>query len=322
MPTTIVHKYFFEDVLDKTSDGVRHQMDTNFMPIAALGPDHFLFSPWLYRKSRALLRLLQSTHTADYIINMATFIKEHKLMNNNQVMTYFYGTVSHMILDATTHPYIIYKTGRFDKQKKKKTVKYNGLHSDLETFLDCYFIYTRENILPHEKKIYKVLDYKKEYTNDFINFIDKALFNTYGVNKGFKNYYHAIRGNYWYSRNYRNDPWKIKLPILKFYDKLTGKYHTNTQGYTYSMPFKNKYHYLNLEKKEWQHPVLAHKYYNTSFIELYIKAMDQTVKLIKDLEIYFNSKKDVRYLRKIVPNVSYYTGLDLSEKQTLKYFDF
>jgi len=297
-------------------------MDPNFLSIAALGPDVFKMSPMFHRRFRGLHRVMQEEHTADYIINMATYIKEHGLTDNKQVMTYFYGTVTHLILDATIHPYVYYKSGRYLRNKKKATNKYNGIHNDLETFLDCYFIYTREGILPHEKKVYKLINYKQEYNDGFVNLIDTVLFNTYGVEKGFKTYYHALRGTYSYHRRYRHDPMRIKLKTMKLFDRITGKYRVNTHNVAYSMPFKNKHHYLNLEKKEWQHPVLEHKYYQTSLIELYIQAMDRAVKLVKDLDTYFNSKKDIRYLRKTVPNVSYYTGLDLSEDQTLKYFDF
>lgn len=40
-------------------------------------------------------------------------------------------------------------------KKNKQTYKYNGLHEEMEYYIDIYLIYNRENILPKDYKVYK-----------------------------------------------------------------------------------------------------------------------------------------------------------------------
>ena len=49
-------------------------------------------------------------------------------------MAYLYGMLSHYVLDSTVHPFIIYKTGNFNK-KNKETYKYNHLHNEMESYI-------------------------------------------------------------------------------------------------------------------------------------------------------------------------------------------
>lgn len=324
MPSTITHQYFAKDVYEKLNENTRKKIDPSILNITTQGPDPFNFYTFysfgINKKVTKLGQMMHRNHTKKYIITMAKYIKEKNLVDNSEIMSYFYGTILHMILDSVIHPFVFYKTGNFN-YKNKKSYKYNGYHKDLETFFDCYLIYTRESILPHQKKIYKNLDVNFK-TADFIEFINYILKEVYHFDNGFKYYQKSIKAYYFNSLIVRYDPWKIKIKLFKISDLLFGKLYTKLFGYTYSNNFKDKQHYLNIEKNEWNHPVSQYEYYNTSLLELYILAMHKAIKLINDVDIYFNTNKDLRYLNKKIEDISYITGKLLSDSQVMKYFEY
>lgn len=324
MPSTVTHQYFATDVHEKLSEKIQKKINLNILAVTTLGPDPFYFnaiySLGFNKNASKLSQQMHRFNTKKYIITMAKYIKDHNLSSNQEVMSYFYGTILHMILDSTIHPFVFYKTGNFNL-KKKKSYKYNGYHKDLETFFDCYLIYNREAILPHHKKIYTNLNlqFKTIEFNQFINYVLKS---TYQFDNGFKVYQKSIKAYYLNNLIIRYDPWKIKRKLTHLSDFIFGNFYTKMFGYLYSNNFKDKYHYLNLEKKEWNHPVNKYEYYNTSLLELYILAMHKAIKLITEIDIYFDSKKDLRYLNAKIPNISYITGKDINDNQVMKYFEY
>ena len=64
-------------------------------------------------------------------------------------MSYLVGLICHYVLDSNVHPYVFYKTGKFDK-KMKSTYKYNTIHLFMETFIDNDMIKRREKVNPYK----------------------------------------------------------------------------------------------------------------------------------------------------------------------------
>lgn len=319
MPALVTHSYFAKDVYEKLDENTQLLIDKNFLNITSQGPDFFYNS--FFTKTKNISIKIHNTKVQDYFINMAQYIKEHKLHDNKFIMTYFYGALLHMVLDSSMHPFVTFQSGKFNK-RKKHTYKYNGIHNDMETLLDCYMIHTREEIIPSQKKVHDLLFYPSITDASFINFINEIYESTYHIDQGFKKYQNAIKYSRLVTKFWYYDPKKYKRFFTLIIDKITGPRIKNKHTKIYSMPFKSKYHYLNMEKREWQHPCLDHTYYNTSFIELYVKALDDAVVLINKIEKYFKPRKDISCLKDIIPNTNYYTGLDSSEKHKFKNFDY
>lgn len=319
MPALVTHSYFSKDVYEKLDENTQLLMDKNFLNITSQGPDFFYNS--LLKRNKKIATQIHTTKVQSYFINMAEYIKKHKLHDNKFVMTFFYGAMLHMFLDSSMHPFIIFQVGKYQK-KKKNTHKYNGLHNDMETLLDCYMIHTREEIIPTTKKVHDLLFYPKITEQAFTDFINDIFKSTYNIDNAFKKYQNALNTSYFLTKFWLYDPHRYKRWINIAFDQISGPKFKNNHTKIYSMPFKSKYHYLNMEKREWQHPCLEHTYFNTSFIELYVKTIDEAATLIKNVEKYFKTKKDINYLKTIIPNNNYYTGLNADEKHKFKYFDF
>lgn len=324
MPTTVVHNYFAKDVYDKLKTPLQSNFDLNFLNITTQGPDifyyYFSLSSKKTKAARALAAVMHRHKTGDFIVEMAKLIKEQKLMDNKMIMTYFYGTIMHMMLDSTIHPFIFYKTGIFNP-KIKKTYKYNGGHTDMERFLDCYFIYTRDEILPHKAQIHKTINYTLD-NSEFSDFLNTSIKNTYQYEDAYKTYVKGIRHIYLNHLYLRNDPYKWKHIVLKVLDGVIKNNWRKKSSYCYSIPFKQKYHYLNLEKSEWNHPALEYEFHKSSFIELYVCALEKATKLIEELDVYLTTNKDLRYLKKKLPNISYMNGKNTEEKLRMQYFEY
>ena len=86
---------------------------------------------------------------------------------NDELNAFIFGSITHNILDATLHPYIVYKTG-IDNHTKER-LKYRGLHTLIETKYDMfnYQRYYQKTILHHNVKneFFKSFGVKKETIN-------------------------------------------------------------------------------------------------------------------------------------------------------------
>ena len=118
----------------------------------------------------------------------------------------------------------------------------------------------------------------------------------------------------------RYDPYRIKYYTYRTIDFLTTKKVPKISFVSYSnkLSFDN---YLNLERKTWYYPTTKRKKSNQSFIELYTKALNDCVDIIRQIDSYLYNDEKVN-LKKLLKNHSYLTGMDLSKEQTLKYFEY
>ena len=99
-------------------------------------------------------RKLHDTKTKNFFIQLIKEIKKQKLYRDSQIMGMLYGFITHYVLDSTMHPYIIYKTGIYNKDIPE-TRKYRSLHLDMELYLDGYMIFQREQIPIQNFKMYE-----------------------------------------------------------------------------------------------------------------------------------------------------------------------
>ena len=77
------------------------------------------------------------------------------LFRDKYVMSFVYGFICHYVLDSSIHPYVEFKTGRFNP-RDKKTYKYNAKHHEMETYIDAYML-RKHGIEPRKDKSYKYI---------------------------------------------------------------------------------------------------------------------------------------------------------------------
>lgn len=105
------------------------------------GPDFLFFSPPVHLHWRSLSHIGTQMHQQDMEDNlsfMAACCKKAVGTEKDVLQSYFYGFLSHYILDSTFHPYV-YGLQRYFKTLLPKASD-NYLHRQIETNLDVLFL--------------------------------------------------------------------------------------------------------------------------------------------------------------------------------------
>lgn len=326
MPNIYMHSKFILDIYDRLDLNTKYllidEKDKLTTFAQSLDPLFLYDVKKLKKKStfREFAHYFHKNKVREFFINLINYIKYNNLKNNSEIMAFLYGFLSHYILDSTFHPYVIYKTGIFNKEKKE-TYKYFGKHHLMETYLDKEFINLRENINPTKYKIYNLLN-TSAFSKELNKLIDITFKETFNVNNMSKFYYKAIIDMKFLYKHLRYDPRGFKLFLYKLISPLTKyKLPSDIRYISYHYKEKNLNHFLNFKKKKWTYPTHKSIKRNDSVRDLYLNALNKCTNLIKEINdyLYFDKKID---LNKLIDNLSYQTGIDCNKNQELKYFEF
>jgi hypothetical protein len=330
VPSSITHAYFSLDIYDELDEKIKLNLSVykEYLKTYAQGPDllyfyRFLSSSFFHpNKIVRLGHLAHKSKTKAFFINLITYIKEHHLEHNYEVISYLYGSISHYVLDTTVHPLIFYKTGVYNPKRKKESSKYFSLHHDMETYIDAYFIYIRERIQPKDFKTYKFCFNVKKMSKDLIDTINYTYEKTYGVSNVGDIQLKSIRDTRHFFHLIRYDKFGIKKLLYRFIDFIIPYLVIKKSYMSYHIDAKRKIHYLNLDKREWNDPTNKAEYYDYSFIELYSIALKKASNIIKEVNKVLYENKDIKLLDDIFMNLSYITGKDCNLKLKPKYFEY
>ena len=194
MPSSMTHCYFCIDVLDKSDKLVKNKIkdNLNYFKVFGQGPDPYFFYDFhLTKLSKEVYKInkaMQHSKVNEHFIKLINYINKNGYYSKSLVMSYLYGQICHFVLDSSVHPYIIYNTGMDDK-KKSSTHKYNGLHEEMEYYIDCYLIWKREGILPKDYKVYKNLFDIGDFNNELRTTITDIISDVYGFANAGSIYY-------------------------------------------------------------------------------------------------------------------------------------
>jgi hypothetical protein len=259
-------------------------------------------------------------NTQDYLLNIIKEIKEKKLENNEQVIAYLYGSITHYILDTTCHPFIFYKTGVFRKNEKW-TYKYRGEHTRIEKTIDC-ILYEK-----YYKKRYNTCDINKEiignpkFTQELKDTIADVYEKTYGIKNIGEEYERSISDAKFINRTVTKDRLGIKKGLYLSIDTLFNHHFGNLAAYSTHLP-KPNLDFMNYERKEWNHPCNKKIKFTYSFEDLFNQSILKCVKLIEDVNKVLFNNGSLSSLRKEIPNIDYSTGLPCDDPKKLMFFEY
>lgn len=328
MPSSMTHSYFAVDVYNKLDDKSKLKIEGNInnYKTYSLGTDPYMFyNLFIGKKNKEvsnIQKLNHTTKTKDYFINIINYIINNNLEENKDIISYLYGSICHYFLDKSLHPFIIYKTGIFNKNDKT-TYKYNGLHEEMEYYIDIYMIYNREKVIPKNYKFYKDIFYINKLDIELSKMIDNVMKETYDINNASLIYIKSLKNMCTFNKLFNYDKTGLKKKIYKFIDYIQPNKFIKKQELSLNVEYDKKIHYLNLDKKEWNHPCDINESYNYSFIELYMIALKQCVNCINDITKMIDNKKiNNKIINKHFDNSSYLTGKDCNDDNEIKYFEF
>lgn len=326
MAGTITHAYFALDLYDRLSIRSKELLvdKKEYLKLFAQNTDILFFYNITNLKKGKKVREFgyksQKIKTYEFFSTLINYIKYNNHQYNPQVISYLYGMLSHYVLDSTTHPFIIYKTGNFDKNDKE-TYKYNHLHNEMESYFDNYLLTIREGIDPHKFKCYDFCFNVDEFDDSLIEVMDFTYREVFGINNFHKYYLKASKQMKFFYRVFRYDPTGIKKLFYKSVDLVSPKSLLRKVPLSYHISYKDKKWFLNLEHKKWYNPTDKRSKSNESILELYTKALAKTTNMIQEINQFLYYDKKIN-LWKVVGNLSYETGKDCDRERKLKYFEF
>jgi len=322
MPATITHAYFAKDLYEVLPEGITSKLDLGRVKMFAQSTDPIIFYNLLSLKPGKDLRKFQkyfhNHKSRDFFINLLEYVKKNKI-DDPDTYSFIVGFISHYVLDSTCHPYIIYKAGIFDR-KNKDTYKYNGLHHFMEVFIDNDLIKRRENVNPYKFNFTKFCFKTNKFSNDLNNTIDYAFDTTFNVKSMSKKYYKSLKQMKTALRLCRKDRFGIKKFFYKLFDTITPRSVFRFECVSYHYPLEDKHNYLNNNHTMWNNPADESIKSNESFVDLYLKSLENSRDKVIKVFDYLNGK-DID-LNKVFLNESYSSGLDCDKEKELKYFEF
>ena len=322
MPATITHAYFAKDLLEVLPNDISSKLDLNRTKMFAQSTDPIMFYNMLSLKSGKNLRRFQKyfhTHkTNEFFINLLEYVKNHDI-NDTDTYSFIVGFISHYVLDSTVHPYVIYKTGYFNK-KVKSTYKYNGIHHFMEVFLDNDMIQRREKTNPYKFNLSKFWYNKKKFSNDLNDVIDYSFYTTFNIKNMSKKYYKSLKQMKTVMNRLRRDKHGIKRFFYRIIDTFTPRSVFRLECVSYHYPLEDKHNYLNNSHELWRNPADFEITSTESFVDLYLKSLNESRNIIIKVFEYLDGK-DID-LAGLFQNKSYLSGLDWSKEKELKYFEF
>ena len=257
MPSSVTHNYFCIDVLNKCNNSVKNKLKkhTNYFTVFGQGPDPYFFYDFhLTKRSKEVYKInkaMQHTRINKHFSKLINYINDNGYYSNAQVMSYLYGQICHFVLDTTLHPYIIYSTGIYNEDNPE-TFKYNGLHEEMEYYIDCYLISRREKIHPKKYKVYKEIFNIGKFNNELTLCIDNVIKDVYGFDNASKIYYKSIMDmkKFYYIFNY--DRLGIKKTVYSIMDMICGNKCVKKKELSFNIDPDSKLFYLNNEKKHME----------------------------------------------------------------------
>ncbi len=328
MPSSVTHAYFAQDVLEKLDINISNKLNNELgmYKIFSQGPDPYNFYDFRLspkaKKSININKNIQHNNINEHFINLINYINGNNFYNDNMVMAYLCGEICHFVLDSTIHPFVIYNTGMYDKYDKR-TYKYNGLHEDMEYYIDIYLIWKREKILPRKYKVYKYLFDIKNFNDNLSMTIDEVNKKTYGFDDTSKIYFKAIKDmkNFYYIFNY--DPIGIKKFFYTILDLICPGSFIKKKELSFNVVPYKKLYYLNEERNVWNHPCNINEQYDYSFAILYNLAIKKAVDIINEIDNMLVKKKiNNKKIKDLFKNSDYATGKDCDLDLDIKYFKF
>lgn len=322
MPATIAHSVFAKDVFDILPEDISKCLDVNKCKMYGQSIDamkfYNMFSIFSGKKIRNLQEYFHKTQTQEFFINLLSYMRDNNIKDKD-TCSFLIGFICHYALDSTLHPYIIYKTGMFDK-RYPDTYKYNNVHAFMETFIDNDIVRRRFKINPYKFKLNKYCFDISPFSNNLNKTIDYSFYNTFKIRGISKVYYKSLKDMKLALWLFRKDRFGIKKFFYKLLDTFTSKRCFRFEAISYHYPLEDVHNYLNSNHQIWRNPTTYDMTSNESFVDLYLKAI-KFAKVLSCASFDYLNGKDID-LEQIFDNTSYVTGLECNLPKELKYFEF
>lgn len=236
----------------------------------------------------------------------------------NEALAYLAGFMCHHSLDVASHPYIFYRTGRFDRQHIQTHI-FSYLHKYYEVLLDVAFLQERYGRLAAAFDFNRLFSPDKETKKMLEAFYAYTIRHTYGREIRPGGVRHSLMCAKLLSIHFPDFDSAKKAAIQKIEERLDKKYAVSRAFYP---SFTDDRAVLNLDHRTWLDPVTGAEH-TESYPELFDSAVDVTSKRFAAVDDMFASGEPITldFCQELFENRSYLTGIPCNEKQKMTHFD-
>ena len=318
MPSIITHTLFALELIEEVKHPEIKRIlleNSKCVELGSNGPDFLFYSnamPWQQHLDQSLSKVGSIFHSKHinlfYDLALSQIDKQTKQDKKEAMMAYLFGHLMHWCLDKTSHPYVFYKTGRYDKHGA-------DYHHRMESQIDAIMLKIKKNQTTKQFKPQDIVTFtKKEITaisRIYIPIMKQILnkeVHVIDIKKTLEQWHDTIA--------LFHDPNQVKYNLFYPIEKLL-KMPWKFSGY-FTTHFDTNYDEMNFMKKTWCHPCDDQMISNESFLELYEKAFAFALEVIEiTYDCILNQNHEP--LLKILDNQSYDTGLNCLME--MKYYD-
>ena len=322
MPATVTHAFFAKDVYEILPENISEYMDIDKCKMYGQSVDSLyfynLFSILPGKNIRKFQGYFHFNQSQEFFLNVLRYMRDNEIRDVD-TCSFLLGFICHYALDSTLHPYIVYKTGIFNK-RRPSTFKYNNVHTFMETFIDNDMIKRRLKTNPYKFDITGFCFDIGPFSKSLKQTIDYAFYNTFKLRDMSSIYYKSLKQMKYSIDLFRRDPSGYKKFIYKLVDSFTSRNTFRFEAISYHYPLGDRHNFLNSNHSLWRNPCVYDVTSNESFVDLYLKSIKLAKVLVCASFDYLNGK-DID-LEMIFDNTSYVTGLNCNDKKELKYFEF
>lgn len=321
MPGPKTHDIFYKELKGKLSTRTLSSFPHyDEYSIFAQGHDfliyHDFYKIWNQKKLDNNVHastLLQECNFPEFVYKYLQTAEEAGVLEDEQIRLFIGpGYVAHHILDAYTHPLIIYYSGDHTRNPKNPTWQ----HGIVENLIDIYLMETKESLDSKIYPVYRDFLFSEEIGLPLLETLTSTLNEVYQIENGGETFKEAMYQTASFMKYMKFDSSGFKRI---FFDKLD-PYLKGTSSFSYHRELVEALEYLNLEHDKWLNPMDDGIVSNESFLDLYDKALTDSSYIVNELEELCRSgiiRKDE--ISSLIPDISSVHGLQGGQPLKIKY---
>lgn len=320
MPGPKTHDIFYHQLKKKLNTNTLSSFKNyDDYSVFAQGHDFFIYynfyKIWNQKKLDQNVQesvLLQEHKFQEFVYNYLKSASNSGAIEDEQTRLFIGpGYVMHHILDAYTHPYIIYYAGDHTRDPKNKTWQ----HGIVENLLDIYMMNKYEFIDPKTYPVHLEFEQKRKISPSLVDTLNESLEETYGIANGGNKIEIAIWQMPLFMKTLKFDKHGIKKVLFDSLDSLL----KGTSSFSYHRDIEEVSPYLNEKHEVWLHPMYESIQSTESFMDLYNKALENGSQMVDSLEALCQSGRVHRDdIYSIIPNIASTYGLECGQEFKIK----
>ncbi|MCX7711097.1 MAG: zinc dependent phospholipase C family protein [Clostridia bacterium] len=286
------------------------------------GPDIlFYYRVWPWLSSKEIDEAGETIHNekvSDFFAAALSYIQSCPDPGRNQLSAYLFGYLCHYALDCAAHPYVFYVTG-FVRKGDPPTKKYNYYHRMFETAVDVLMVERDLGLNIYDLKATELIHLSRSEEAKIARMYHQLLPTVYGIDISTNQVITAIHDMKRIFAVLR-DKYGSKKKLLSQVENRIAAPGAFTST-IYPRKVRDDLDYLNHKHSSWHLPWDDSKESTASFMDLFDKAIIDTLSLWQAACSYLREEISLEDATAQIGNRSFSTGLDCNLDLEFKYFD-